>query len=147
MDEPCASLPVRAEAGCPLRCSRTRWNSTLFTQFMKSSHRSLALLLSPVLLIPAFALAAVGANDVWMEHCSRCHGADGTANTKIGKKLKLSDYSSAAVQARMTDDDIYKATAEGVFDEKGKERMPAYKEKLSEKEMRDLVKQVRAFKK
>jgi cytochrome c6 len=113
---------------------------------MKSSHRSLALLLSP-LLIPVFALAAMGASDVWMEHCARCHGADGTANTKIGKKLKLSDYSSATVQARMTDDEIFKATADGVFDDKGKERMPGYKEKLSEKEMRDLVKQVRAFKK
>lgn len=114
---------------------------------MNSSRRTFALLLSPLLLIPAFALAAAGASDLWMEHCSRCHGADGTGNTKIGKKLKLSDYSSPTVQARMTDDEIFKATAEGVFDEKGKERMPAYKQKLSEKEMRDLVKQVRAFKK
>jgi cytochrome c6 len=115
-------------------------------RLMKKTHRNILLLLTPLLTIPVVALATA-ANEVWSEHCARCHGADGTANTKIGKKLKLRDYSSETVQARMTDEDIYQAIAEGVFDDRGKERMPAYKSKLSEKEITDLVATVRAFKK
>ena len=46
----------------------------------------------------------------------------------------------------MTDEEIEKATRDGVFDENNKERMPAYKDKLTEKEITDLVVQVRAFK-
>jgi cytochrome c6 len=102
-------------------------------------------LLAPLIAVPAIAYAASAAEN-WMEHCARCHGADGTGNTKIGKKLKLADYSSPGVQARMTDDEIYEAIAEGVYDQNKKERMKPYKDTLSEGEMKELVRHVREFK-
>jgi mono/diheme cytochrome c family protein len=113
---------------------------------MKSSIRTKLVLLLPLIAMPAVVVAA-HVSEVWTEHCARCHGADGSGNTKVGKKMKVKDYTSAAVQAKMTDEEILKAIEGGVFDEKKKEKMPAYKEKLSEKEMKDLVAEVRAFKK
>lgn len=111
----------------------------------KKSLRTLVLLVTPMVAVPAVMFAA--ASEVWTEHCARCHGADGTGNTKVGKKLKVKDYSSASVQAQMTDEEIHKAIVNGVFDDNKKERMPGYKEKLSEKEITALVKEVRSFKK
>ena len=34
--------------------------------------------------------------------CQSCHGADGKANTKMGKKLKCRDLSDPAVQKKLT---------------------------------------------
>lgn len=113
---------------------------------MKKSITTLTLFVAPLVTVPAVALAATAA-DNWTEYCARCHGADGSANTKVGKKLKLKDYSSAKVQAEMTDEEIQKAIAEGVFDENKKEKMPAYKDKMSEKEIKDMIAHVRSLKK
>lgn len=100
----------------------------------------------------AFAIAAslAGAADVkenWTKHCTRCHAADGSGNTKIGKKQNLKDYTSADVQAKMTDDEMLKAIVDGVKGDDGKEKMQAYKEKLSEQESKDLVAYIRTMKK
>lgn len=82
----------------------------------------------------------------WENHCTKCHGDDGKGLTKAGKKLKLKDYTDAAVQAKMTDEEMLKAIADGVNDDKGKEKMKAYKPELSEDEMKELVAYVRKFK-
>ncbi|MEL0642594.1 hypothetical protein V6260_18615, partial [Pseudoalteromonas aliena] len=50
--------------------------------------------------------------------------------TKVGKKLKLKDYTDAAVQAAMTDEEIIKVTTEGVVVD-GKEKMMGFKDELS----------------
>jgi cytochrome c6 len=113
---------------------------------MKKRIRTFTLLLAPLIAVPAIAFAAT-AHENWMEHCARCHGADGTGNTKIGKKLKLHDYSNPSVQARITDDEMYDAIAEGVYDDRKKERMKPYKDVLTQNEMKDLVALVRSFKK
>ena len=105
-------------------------------------------------LIVAGALLAAGAAFVvaapvaenWENHCAKCHGADGKGQTKVGKKLGLLDYTSAADQAKFTDDQAIKATAEGVTKD-GKERMKSYKGELSAQEIKDLVGYVRKFKK
>jgi cytochrome c553 len=111
----------------------------------KFSLRTTALL-APLILAPAIAFAASSA-DLWTDNCARCHGPDGAGNTKIGKKLGLKDYSNAAVQDKMTDEEIENAIRNGVKDQKGKERMPAYKSKLSDQEVKDLAAKVRSFKK
>jgi len=97
------------------------------------------------LAVPALTFAAE-AKANWSQYCSRCHGADGTGQTKIGKKLDLKDYSNADVQAKMTDDEMLKTIIEGVTKD-GKERMAPYKEKLSADEAKALVGYVRSFKK
>lgn len=93
----------------------------------------------------AIALAAPVAEN-WENHCAKCHGADGKGQTKAGKKLNVKDYTDAKVQAEMKDEAMIKATADGVFDKAGKERMKAYKDELSAAEIKELVAYIRKFK-
>ena len=67
-------------------------------------------------------------------------------DAKVGKKLGVLDYTSAADQAKFTDEQAVKAIAEGARDKAGKERMKAYKDELSPQEIKDLVGMVRKFK-
>ena len=90
----------------------------------------------------------VVANDAatnWSKQCARCHGADGAADTKPGRKLKLKDYRDAAVQASFSDEEIIRVMVEGVTTDKGKQEMPSYTEKLSQAEMEALVPFVRSL--
>ena len=98
-----------------------------------------------VAAIAAFAFAAP-ASENWENHCAKCHGADGKGQTKAGRKLNVKDYTNAKVQAEMTDAEMIKATAEGVKDKNGKERMKGYKDELSAKEIEELVGYIRKFK-
>ena len=99
---------------------------------------------TPLLLAAALVAAPVAEN--WENHCTKCHGADGKGQTKVGRKLNVKDYTDAKVQAEMKDDEMFKATKEGVFDKSGKERMKAYKDELSDAEIKDLVGYIRKFK-
>ena len=100
--------------------------------------------LTVVLALGATAALAATAGENWENHCAKCHGADGTAQTKLGTKLKLKDYSNAAALAKFTDADLTKATADGVK-ENGKEKMKGYSDKLSADEIAALVKHIRGF--
>ncbi len=90
---------------------------------------------------------AATADENWENSCASCHGADGKGQTKQGKKLKLRDYTSPAVQAEFKDDEMLKAILEGVKDKgSGKERMKAFKDEISADEAKDLVAYVRKLK-
>ncbi len=102
------------------------------------------LLGAPLVLAAAIFAAPVAEN--WDNHCAKCHGADGKGQTKVGRKLKAKDYTDPAVQASMTDEEMFKATADGVFDDKGKEKMKAFKDELSSDEIKELVAYIRKFK-
>ncbi len=95
-------------------------------------------------LLTGVALAAPAA-DNWDNLCASCHGSDGKAQTKTGKKLKLKDYTDAKVQAEMKDDEMAKAINEGVKVD-GKEKMKSFKDELSVDEIKDLVAFVRKLK-
>lgn len=90
------------------------------------------------------AIAADGAA-LYGKKCKSCHGADGTAKTKMGKKLKCRDLSDPAVQAKLTDAQIAKSILEGVKDG-SKTRMKPIKG-LSKADVDALVKYVRTLKK
>ncbi|HTQ31654.1 MAG TPA: c-type cytochrome [Opitutaceae bacterium] len=109
-------------------------------------HTRLCLLALIGLALPASLAFAAEAKDNWAENCSRCHGADGSGQTKIGKKLGVKDYTSADVQAKMTDDDMLKTILQGATID-GKQKMPAYAEKLSADDAKALVGYIRSFKK
>jgi mono/diheme cytochrome c family protein len=106
-----------------------------------------------VILATAFGLALaaghageeIDAPGLWDQHCAKCHAKDGSANTKIGKKLKIRDYTDAAVQAAFTDEEALAATLEGVTNEAGKETMKGYSDKLSEAEAQALVDYIRTM--
>jgi len=93
--------------------------------------------------LPIAAAADAKAN--WDEHCASCHGATGKADTKMGQKLKLKDYTDAKVQAALTDEALLKATLEGVVVD-GKQKMKSYADKLSADEAKALVGLIRSFK-
>ena len=95
-------------------------------------------------LATGVALAAPAAEN-WDNLCSSCHGSDGKAQTKTGKKLKIRDYTDAKVQAELKDEDMIKATADGVKVD-GKEKMKGFKAELSADEIKDLVAHIRKFK-
>ena len=96
-------------------------------------------------LLAGAASQAAPAAENWENSCAKCHGADGKGETKIGKKLKLNDYTDAAVQAKMTDAEMAKAITEGVT-EGGKERMKSFKDALTKEEIDALVGYIRKFK-
>lgn len=98
----------------------------------------------PLVLVAALIAAPVAEN--WENHCAKCHGADGKGQTKAGKKLNVKDYTDAAVQAGMKDEEIIKAITDGIADKAGKEKMKAYKDELSAEEIKELVTYIRKFK-
>jgi cytochrome c553 len=102
-------------------------------------------------LLLAFGLASVisasaaDAKENWEKNCAKCHGADGAGKTKMGEKLKVRDYTDAAVQASLKDDAMTKAIKEGVK-EGDATKMKAFTD-LSDDEVKALVAYMRGFKK
>lgn len=95
-----------------------------------------------LLLSTGVASADAAAN--WTKNCASCHGKDGKGATKMGKKAGARDYTDKAVQKSFTDAQALEAIKNGV-NKDGKEKMKGYSAKLSEADMADLVKYVRAF--
>jgi cytochrome c553 len=89
---------------------------------------------------------AADAKENWNQLCAKCHGADGSGNTKIGKKLKVKDYTDAKIQAEFTDEQVAKVTLEGSTRD-GKELMKGYKDDLSPADVTALVAFIRQMKK
>jgi len=99
-----------------------------------------------VSLLTAASVFAADAKENWDQLCAKCHGADGASNTKMGKKLKVKDYTDAKVQAEFTDEQIAKVTAEGSTKD-GKELMKGFKEDLAPADVTALVSYIRQMKK
>lgn len=91
---------------------------------------------------PAFAEDIA---ETWARQCQKCHAEDGSADTKMGKKLDLKDYRDPAVQAAMTDEEIIRVTKEGAVDDKGKQTMKGYAETLTEEQILEMVTLIRGF--
>ncbi len=68
--------------------------------------------------------------------CAMCHGADGKGDTPMGKKFGIRDLASPEVQ-KMSDDELITITT------KGKNKMPAYENKLSAAQIKDVIAYVR----
>ena len=104
---------------------------------------ALALLLAQASL-PSPAPAAgtpVPIREVYERRCAACHGTDGKGKTKRGRKLKAEDFSKRRWQEETTDEEIIKVVTNGIQ----KKKMPAFRDKLSEKEIQALVPYLRDF--
>ena len=101
-----------------------------------------AVLTGLFLAVGSLNAAEVKAN--WDKHCLKCHGADGKGQTTMGKKLKVMDYTDPKMQAKFTDEEAFKVTKEGKK-EGDKTLMKAYKDDLSDQEIKELVAYVRKF--
>jgi cytochrome c553 len=104
------------------------------------------LILATVLGFATAITARAGdAKETWEKTCSKCHGADGKGQTKMGQKLGVKDYTDSKVQADLKDDAAFKAIKEGLKDKEDKTLMkPA--EGLSDDDIKALIAQVRSFK-
>jgi cytochrome c6 len=102
---------------------------------MKCIQRITLFSLVVALALPTLA-AAQSAADTFKAKCAMCHGPDGSGKPAMGTK----DLGSADIQ-KMSDADLNGAITNG----KGK--MPAYKGKLSDAQIGDLVKYIRTLKK
>ncbi|MGD0859757.1 MAG: cytochrome c [Terracidiphilus sp.] len=97
-----------------------------------------AILLAASLAGPALAQAP-GA-DLYKAKCAMCHGADGLAATPMGKTMKILSFKDPSM-VKATDAQFIASTTNG----KGK--MPAYKGKLTDAQIKDLVSYVRTLQK
>ncbi len=98
-------------------------------------------------LATVLSAPAADVKENWAKHCVKCHGEDGKADTKMGKKAGAKDLTDPKVQEAKTDDQFFKSIKEGVK-EGDKTLMKAYGEEgLSDDEIKALVAYVRKFKK
>jgi cytochrome c553 len=101
--------------------------------------RSLFFAAAVSVLTFAATARAKEAKAIWDAKCAGCHGDKGDADTKMGKKVKMPDFTKAELQTKVTDDQLHNAIAKGVKDSK----MKPFEEKLSPQEIDSLVKYIR----
>jgi mono/diheme cytochrome c family protein len=102
------------------------------------------LLLALTLLFTSSAWAAgPDASELWGAKCKNCHGPDGRAQTKVGQKEHIDDFSEAAWQQHHSDDHLRKVIRDGSPDNA---KMKAYKDKLTPDQIDALVKYIRTLK-
>ncbi len=97
-------------------------------------------------VLAAGTLLAADAKVIYDKECTKCHGADGKGDTKMGKKLGAKDYTDAKVQAAVTDAAAGKAIKEGLKDKEGKTLMKPT-EGVTDAEIKAVVAYMRTFKK
>ncbi len=90
--------------------------------------------------------ASADADAIWAKTCKKCHGDNGNADTKMGKKLHIADLTTAEGQDEFTDEEAFKAIKEGIKDENGKKRMKPAKN-VTDEQIDALVQYVRGLKK
>ncbi|MCU1255293.1 MAG: cytochrome c, class [Candidatus Angelobacter sp.] len=99
--------------------------------------------LMSILVLFGFMIVArpAMADDVealYKSKCQVCHGADGKGSP-AGQKLGVKDFHSPEVQ-KQTDAELIEVTKQG----KGK--MPAYDKKLTDDQIKQLIKYIRSLK-
>jgi cytochrome c6 len=92
------------------------------------------------LLAAGTACLAQSGADTYKSKCQMCHGADGTGNTPAGKSTKIHSFSDPDV-VKMSDADLIAVTTNG------KNKMPAYKGKLTDAQIKDVVAYIRTLQK
>jgi cytochrome c6 len=105
---------------------------------MSKTIRSLSALTAVVLLAGAVSFAQSAGEATYKAKCQSCHGAEGTPNPGIAKAMGVKPASDPSVKA-IAESQMITDTANG----KGK--MPAFKGKLTEPEIKASVDYFRAF--
>ena len=90
--------------------------------------------------LAAPALAQAPGADTYKAKCAMCHGADGLAATPMAKNLKVLSFKDPAM-VKASDAQFIASTTTG----KGK--MPAYKGKLTDPQIKDVITYIRTLQK
>jgi len=99
--------------------------------------RSLLFVAVLLVLLAATARAQGDAGALFKAKCAACHAPDGSGNVPMGKQLGAKDLASDDVQ-KQTDAQLTASITDGV----GK-KMPAYKGKLTDAQITQLVGYIR----
>lgn len=81
--------------------------------------------------------------EVYVKNCASCHGPDGHARTPAARKLAVKDLTLS----KLTEPEILQTLQKGRVDKRGQPTMPAFGDKLSDSDLRTLVKVVTGFRK
>ena len=100
--------------------------------------KQIFIVLAVAVFVASVPLAGAPAADLYKTKCVMCHGADGSGNTPMGKKLELRDLRAPATRSQQ--DAQMMETIEN-----GKGKMPGQKGRLSKDEIRELVTYVRGL--
>ena len=108
-----------------------------------------ALMTLVYLVICSTGFASTGGTNVrtapqlYRRYCVSCHGSDGKAKTSKGKFSHARDLTEAQWQADVSDERIFNSIMNG---RNARGNMPAFADKLKEKEVNSLVSFVRRLK-
>jgi len=90
--------------------------------------------------IAGSAFAQMPGADTYKAKCAMCHGADGLAATPVGKSMKVLSFKDPAM-VQASDAQFIASTKDG----KGK--MPAFKDKLTDAQIKDVISYIRTLQK
>lgn len=127
-----AAFILSAVALCLVACTETKTNTTNNTEN--------TIVVANVNVQPSQAVDEIAASRIiYLESCVGCHREQGEGGESEfgGKKIKVPSYQSKGAM-NASDDKLYNYIANGEEDE-----MPAFKDKLTETQMRNLVKFIR----
>ncbi len=112
---------------------------------MKPLCKHLIAIATVISLIAAGSAFAAGVADNYGDHCSKCHGADGKGQTKMGKKLGVRDMTSAEYKKEFSDAKAFSSIKDGIKKD-GKEIKKSFASDLSDAQIKELVAYVKAMK-
>lgn len=87
--------------------------------------------------------------EVHKKNCLKCHGPEGTGDGPASKLLKTkpADWTDKAKLSKISDDELFKVISKG-GDAVGKSKlMPAFADKLSEQDIRNVIAFIRSLQK
>ena len=96
--------------------------------------------LAALVLFASLTAFAADGQAVFQHHCKGCHGADGKANTRIGHKAHIPDFTSAKFHQQVTEAKMKDVVTNG---SKKNKKMKAFKSKLSQEEIDAVVNYIR----
>ena len=105
-----------------------------------------ALVVSMMVCLPAIAVAFSAprpAPQLYRRYCISCHGSDGKAKTSKGRFSHARDLTDTQWQTDVSDERIFNSIMNG---RNVRGNMPAFSDKLNEKEVNSLVTFLRSFK-
>jgi len=103
---------------------------------MNRTLRGFAVLLLAGAICPHFLTAETDAASLFKAKCALCHGEDGSGNTPTGKAQKAKDLRSEETQKK-SDTEIAEVIT------KGRNKMPAFAQKLKPEQIQQLVAYIR----
>lgn len=86
------------------------------------------------------SFAQSGGEATYKAKCQMCHGATGAGDTPAGKSMKVKSFKDPEV-AKVTDAAMINIT------KNGQGKMPAYKDKLSDPQIKEVVAYIRTLEK